>query len=88
MSLKINIEEYNIDWPKKFDSLKEIIWPNISDVAIAMEHVGSTSVPSLAAKPVIDIDIVVENVTSCKEVTSRLHNLGYVHLGDLGVPGR
>lgn len=88
MSSRINIEKYNIEWPKTFELIKKTIWPEISDVAISIEHVGSTSVPDLAAKPVIDVDIVVETVRASNEVITRLQKFGYVHLGDMGVSGR
>jgi GrpB-like predicted nucleotidyltransferase (UPF0157 family) len=53
-----------------------------------MEHVGSTSVPGLSAKPVIDIDIVVPAEADVPPAIERLTTLGYVHRGDLGVEGR
>lgn len=55
--------------------------------ALAIEHVGSTSVPGLAAKPVIDCDIVVaeENVAAASQV---LVSLGFRPLGELGIPQR
>lgn len=52
-----------------------------------MEHVGSTSVPGLAAKPILDIDVVVEPA-DVPAAVSALESLGYEHRGDLGVAGR
>lgn len=51
--MKIIIEPYNPDWPEKFNAEKERLLPILGNVAI--EHIGSTSVPGLAAKPTIDI---------------------------------
>lgn len=56
--------------------------------AIAIEHVGSTAVPGLVAKPVIDVDIVVGDEHVLPEVIDRLGSLGYVHEGNHGGPGR
>jgi GrpB-like predicted nucleotidyltransferase (UPF0157 family) len=60
----------------------------VSDIALAVEHVGSTSVPGLAAKPIIDISVVVSARAQIPAVIERLAALGYVHQGDLGVEGR
>jgi GrpB-like predicted nucleotidyltransferase (UPF0157 family) len=55
---------------------------------MALEHVGSTSVPGLRAKPVIDACIVVASPRDIPHVVRALSSLGYVHRGELGVPGR
>jgi GrpB-like predicted nucleotidyltransferase (UPF0157 family) len=57
-------------------------------VSTVIEHVGSTSVPGLAAKPVIDMTVVVPTPAAMGAVIARLATLGYRHRGDLGVPGR
>jgi GrpB-like predicted nucleotidyltransferase (UPF0157 family) len=53
-----------------------------------IEHVGSTAVPGLAAKPILDIDIVVRDETALAAVIEELKGMGYAHEGDLGLPGR
>jgi GrpB-like predicted nucleotidyltransferase (UPF0157 family) len=59
----------------------------VGDLALAIEHIGSTAVPGLAAKPVIDLVIVVEP-HSVQEAIERLTAIGYVHEGNRGVEGR
>ena len=59
----------------------------VSDFVISVEHVGSTSVPGLYAKPIIDIDIVIRN-ENFEAVKEQLAEIGYFHIGDLGVEGR
>jgi GrpB-like predicted nucleotidyltransferase (UPF0157 family) len=84
---KILVVDYDPSWPIVFAGLRDAIWPVVDDMAISIEHVGSTSVPGLAAKPVIDMDVVVR----ADQVTSgiaRLAGLGYVHVGDRGIPQR
>jgi GrpB-like predicted nucleotidyltransferase (UPF0157 family) len=61
--------------------------PPLGDIAIAIEDVGSTAVPGLAAKPVIDLVIVVEP-EDVQRAIDRLNAMGYVHQGNLGVEGR
>jgi GrpB-like predicted nucleotidyltransferase (UPF0157 family) len=51
--------DYDPGWPHVFEEIRSSVWTVVSDIAIAIEHVGSTSVPGLAAKPVIDMDVVV-----------------------------
>jgi GrpB-like predicted nucleotidyltransferase (UPF0157 family) len=83
----IVVVDYDPAWPRMFETLRSRIQPALADVALAIEHVGSTAVPGLAAKPIVDIDVVVspDDVATAIE---RLAELGYAHKGDLGVPGR
>lgn len=85
---RIIVEPYNPDWKNWFDSLHSAIWPVVQPWAVSIEHVGSTSVEGLSAKPVIDIDIVLENVKSVAPTISALETLGYSHRGNLGIEGR
>lgn len=84
----IYVVDYDSNWPRIFQQLKEGIWPSVSDVAIAVEHVGSTSVPGMAAKPVIDMDVVIASRNDLRSILLRLGTLGYQHRGDLGIEGR
>ena len=84
----IQVVDYDPEWPNLFRRVRERVWPSISDFAIAIEHVGSTSVPGLAAKPVLDIDIVIPLRNQIQLAVTRLSNLGYAHLGDLGIGDR
>lgn len=54
----------------------------------AIEHVGSTAVPGLAAKPIIDMDVLLISATDLQLVIAKLACVGYEHRGDLGVAGR
>lgn len=85
---KVTVVDYDPTWPDTFDRLRAGIWPHVNDVAAGIEHVGSTSVPELAAKPVIDMTIVTRGQAAMKAVIERLAAIGYRHRGDLGVPGR
>ena len=86
--MAITVVDYDSTWPSAFTQLKDTIWPAIQDAAITIEHIGSTSVPGLAAKPVIDMTIVVADSARMTQVIARLADLGYPHEGDQGVPGR
>ncbi|HEV8065729.1 MAG TPA: GrpB family protein [Acidimicrobiales bacterium] len=84
----IVVTDYDARWPGWFEQLSAFIWPAVQDVAERIEHVGSTSVPGLAAKPVIDLDIVVAGQDHVRPVIDRLQTIGYRWRGDLGVEGR
>ena len=60
----------------------------MGSLATAIEHVGSTAVPGLSAKPILDIDVVIPSRSDLAQVINRLAALGYRHVGDLGVSGR
>lgn len=82
------IEDYDLRWPQLFEVLRSRIAGVLDEVAISIEHVGSTAVPGLAAKPIIDIDVLLRSSTDLPVVIRKLADLGYEHRGDLGVSGR
>src|SRR4051812_34275182 len=85
---QVIVVDYDPSWPELFEQLHASIWPCVRELATSIEHVGSTSVEGLAAKPVIDMVIVVPTASAIGPVIERLATLGYRHRGDLGVPGR
>ncbi len=84
----IVIADYDPAWPELFERLAEPVRAAVAGLGARVEHVGSTSVPGLAAKPVIDIDVVVASAADVPEAIERLRALGYVYQGDKGIPGR
>ena len=82
------IADYDVSWPATFLALRDRIRPVLGSIADAIEHVGSTSVPGLAAKPIIDIDVIVSHRDRVPAATERLRLLGYVHQGNLGIQDR
>lgn len=82
------VEDYDPAWPRDFEVLRQRIWPSLADVALRIEHVGSTSVPGLAAKPIIDMTIVVSTRDGVPKAIEQLAMLGYVHRGNLGIDDR
>jgi len=82
------VAPYDPAWTAAFELLRDRIAPSLADLAVGIEHVGSTAVPGLDAKPIIDIDVVIRRAEDFDEVARRLATLGYAHLGDLGIVGR
>lgn len=86
--MSIEVVDWSPRWAEQFEEVAADLRAALVDVASArVEHVGSTSVPGLAAKPVLDVDVVVEAADVAAAVAA-LESLGYVHRGDLGVTGR
>jgi GrpB-like predicted nucleotidyltransferase (UPF0157 family) len=82
------IVEYLTEWINQFQKIKEKLLEGMSGLPVTIEHVGSTSVPGLSAKPIIDIDIVYHGVSDFKRVKDSLESLGYAHNGNQGIEGR
>lgn len=79
---------YNPKWTEEFEKIKEEIISSIGKYIVRIEHVGSTSVKGLWAKPIIDIDAVIPDYKCLDEVIKQLESIGYEHEGDLGTKGR
>ena len=88
MSEPITIVDYDPQWPILFEQLRIPVANVLGDLASSIEHVGSTSVPGLPAKPIIDMDVVVATAARIPHVIERLATLGYVYEGDKGIRGR
>ena len=88
MANPVIVLDYDPNWPGLFQSLREPIAAALGDMASAIEHVGSTAVPDLVAKPIIDIDVLLASETMIPAAIERLGSLGYIDRGNLGIPER
>lgn len=87
-SMKTLIEEYNPEWVVQFEKIKEKLAKALLGINVEIEHIGSTSIPNLAAKPIIDIDIVYFEAPDFEGIKNSLESLGYFHNGNQGIEGR
>ncbi|HEY5257071.1 MAG TPA: GrpB family protein [Candidatus Baltobacteraceae bacterium] len=83
----IRVVDYDPRWTAVFSQLRERLRPAVGDFAAGVEHVGGTAVRGLAAKPIIDIDVIVKKDDVARAIDA-VEAIGYKHLGDLGIPGR
>lgn len=88
MAKRVIVESYNSAWKKDFEDIRSELMAVLEGKVISIEHVGSTSVEGLSAKPIIDIDVVIEDEDAFPEVKAAMESIGYTHEGDLGIPGR
>lgn len=89
MAMKINVVPYRPEWPTLFQGEKENLSQVINeDNLINILHIGSTSVPGLSAKPVIDMLVVVKDINQLDQDNNQIASLGYLPMGEFGIPGR
>jgi len=74
---EIHIDDYDPSWPTRFDEHRVRLTASLGSRALRVEHVGSTSVPGLAAKPVIDIQLSVDDVSATADYEPHLLDAGY-----------
>ena len=81
------VEKWNPKWKDEFERIVDSLGEDVIYNSVKIEHVGSTSVEGLSAKPVIDLDIVIEK-DKFAIIKELLNKKGYEHEGDLGIEGR
>ncbi len=84
----VNIVPYDPAWPREFSALSRVLKKALGPLIQAVEHVGSTAVPGLQSKPIIDLDLIIGGNYLLQEVSPKLHQLGYRPEGEKGIPGR
>lgn len=89
MVMKIKVVPYQVEWEESFQKEKSQLVEMISnDNLVAIEHIGSTSVVGLAAKPIIDILVIVKDIEQLDEDNHKIASLGYISRGEFGISGR
>lgn len=82
------VVEYDPGWPRRYEEEEGRIVAALGELAVGIEHVGSTAVPELGGKPVIDIMVGVARFEDGEQCVGPLEGLGYEYLGEFGIPGR
>ena len=88
MTSLYTFSEYSADWPLEFEREAGRLRGYFKDEIVAIHHIGSTSVPGLAAKPVIDVLPVIRHIETADALTSLLEKEGYRAWGEYGLAGR
>ncbi|WP_421379393.1 GrpB family protein [Bacillus salacetis] len=88
MARKVEVTPYNHQWKDQFFHEKQRLDRVFHGSYAVVHHIGSTSVEGLAAKPIIDFLIVVQDINIADERTSELEDLGYIAKGENGIPNR
>lgn len=86
--MKIIVTDHSPQWAAAFEQLKKIYQQHLGHLVRDIQHVGSTSVPGLPAKPILDIDIIIDDEDTLPEIIRILAGIGYEYVGDLGIKDR
>ncbi|KLK88843.1 hypothetical protein SZ63_04360 [Methanoculleus sediminis] len=86
--MHVRVVDYDPAWPDLFRTEARLLEDILKDNLVAIFHIGSTSVPGLRAKPIIDIMPVVHDIKQVDECSRQFRALGYEAMGELGIPGR
>ena len=85
---KVEVVPYDETWAAAFAEIKHEIEHALGHLIIGIEHIGSTAVKGLSAKPCIDLDVVIKDYSVFDAVVRELEAIGYMHEGDLGIQDR
>lgn len=88
MPQHIIVTEYNPEWETEFKKEADLIAKILGSLCIDIFHIGSTAVPGLKAKPIIDIMPVVHNIDKVDALAKEFEKVGYEYLGEFGIKGR
>ncbi len=85
---KVVVLPYDEGWKMAFEEIKRELEQALGEWIVGIEHVGSTSVEGMSAKPCIDIDVIIPDYSVFDAVVKGLEAIGYIHEGDLGIKDR
>jgi len=85
---RIEVVDYRPEWPNEYRNEEERLTSALGDCLVAAHHIGSTSVPGLAAKPVIDILMEVRDLDELDSYDAAMAALGYEVMGEFGIERR
>ena len=88
MVRRMTVVDYSIEWPRLYEHELALLRKALGNEIVRAHHIGSTAVPGLAAKPVIDILLEVRSVERLDAFDSAMEKLGYQPHGEFGIPGR
>lgn len=88
MNRTIEVVPYNPAWPERFREEAEALLELFASLIVAIHHVGSTAIPGIVAKPIIDVLVVVRDLEQVDRHDKEMASRGYIPKGSFGIPGR
>lgn len=85
---RVLVVPYDPNWPTAFEQAATELRAAMGSRLVAVEHIGSTAVPGLCAKPIIDLLAIVDDLDALDSRSEAMRALGYEVLGEFGIPGR
>jgi GrpB-like predicted nucleotidyltransferase (UPF0157 family) len=85
---KVEVVAHNPTWRDKFEAESKSVGAALGESVVAIHHIGSTSIPNIFAKPVIDVLVEVRDINEAEKRSSAMLSLGYEAMGEYGIAGR
>jgi GrpB-like predicted nucleotidyltransferase (UPF0157 family) len=85
---RVEVVSYNSNWKKMYKEESEKIKNILNDIIVDIHHIGSTAIPGIKAKPVIDILVEVKDIEAVDRYNNKMEELGYEAMGEHGIPKR
>ena len=86
--MRVIVTEYQPAWVEQFEEEAQALKQILKENCLKVEHIGSTSVPNLAAKPIIDFLVIVEEIEKVDLLQGEFERIGYEYMGEFGLSGR
>ena len=84
----VRLVPYTVEWPRLFEEERALLMTAIGRGVLDIQHVGSTAIPGMVAKPIIDIGVAVVDFEEARALVAPVEGLGYAYRGELGIPRR
>ena len=85
---KVEVLPHNLQWQEEFEAEAKLVAAALGENIVAVHHIGSTAIPNIYAKPVVDLLVEVKGIARVEERNSAMESLGYEVMGEFGIPGR
>src|SRR5438270_451627 len=85
---KVEVVPHNLGWRDAFEAEAKHVAAALGEDVVAIHHIGSTAIPDIYAKPVLDLLVEVRDITEVDGQSSAMESLGYEVMGEYGIPGR
>jgi GrpB-like predicted nucleotidyltransferase (UPF0157 family) len=86
--MRYRVVAHDPEWKQRFDAEAERIRAVLGHTVVALHHIGSTAIPGISAKPIIDGLLEVNDLSALDDQASAMEELGYEVMGEFGIPGR
>ena len=84
----VELKPYNPKWKELYVQESKIISSQISDFLVDIQHIGSTAIPGIMAKPIIDIAVAINSLENIGKIIEPLREIGFIYRGEQGIPDR
>lgn len=84
----VKLRKYDSEWKNLYEKESRLITTRISDYIENIQHIGSTAIPGVVAKPIIDILLAINSIANIEKIKDPLDSIGFIYRGEQGIPDR